>query len=180
MRSVEEQLSQYKSVHFNKNNIQTHFIGVPLIIWAVTLLLSLHTFHVSLSGIDFTYSPAYVFFTVTIIFYFMLHTCLAIAMIPYALINVYLASIVSSHEQALTIAIVVFVVGWVIQFIGHHFEKAKPAFIDDLGQFLIAPLFLMAEVFFMFGWLKKLEEKITPMAVVKRRALNERIKKEST
>ena len=36
----------------------------------------------------------------------------------------------------------------------------------------------MAEVCFMFGWLKKLEEKITPMAVTKRRALNERLQKE--
>ncbi len=178
MRSVEEQLSQYKSVHFNKKNIQTHFVGVPLIIWAVTLLLSLNTYQVSLLGVDLLYSPAYIFFTVTIIFYFMLHIRLAITMIPYAIINVYLASLVSPYEQALYLAITVFVVGWIIQFIGHHFEKAKPAFVDDLGQFLIAPLFLMAEVCFMFGWLKKLEEKITPMAVTKRRALNERLQKE--
>lgn len=177
MRSVEEQLSQYKSVHFNKKNIQTHFVGVPLIIWAVTLLLSLNTYQASLLGVDFTYSPAHVFFTVTIIFYFMLHIRLAVAMIPYVMLNIYLASIVSSSEQALTIAITVFIVGWIIQFIGHHFEKAKPAFVDDLGQFLIAPLFLMAEVFFMFGCLKSLEEKITPMAVTKRRALNERLQK---
>jgi uncharacterized membrane protein YGL010W len=175
MKSVEEQLSQYKSVHFNKKNIQTHFVGVPLIIWAVTLLLSLNTYQISVSGYNMVYSAAYVFFAVTIVYYFMLHTRLAIAMVPYAIVNVYLASLVSPHEQALYIAIAVFVIGWIIQFIGHHFEKAKPAFVDDLGQFLIAPLFLMAEVCFMLGWLKPLEDEITPMAVTKRRALNKRL-----
>lgn len=179
MKSIEEQLSQYKSVHFNKNNIKTHFVGVPLIIWSVTLLLSLKTFMFSFSGVEFSYTPAYVFFTVTIIYYFLLHTKLAVAMVPYAILNVYLANLVSPHEQALYIAIAVFVIGWIIQFIGHHFEKAKPAFIDDLGQFLIAPLFLMAEIYFMFGWLKSLEETITPMAVTKRRELNKRLNKES-
>lgn len=175
MKTVEEQLSQYKSVHLNKNNIKTHFVGVPLIIWSVTLLLSLNRYLFSFSGIEFFYTPAYIFFTVAIIYYFMLHTKLAIAMVPYALLNVYLANLVSLHEQALSIGISVFVIGWFIQFVGHHYEKAKPAFIDDLGQFLIAPLFLMAEVFFVFGRLKSLEDAITPMAVIKRRALNERL-----
>jgi len=178
MKNVEEQLSQYKSVHFNKNNIKTHFVGVPLIIWAVTLLLSLNNYLFSFSGVEFVYTPAYVFFTVTVIYYFMLHTKLAIAMVPYALLNLYLASLVAPHEHALYIAIAVFVIGWVIQFIGHHYEKAKPAFVDDLAQFIISPLFLMAEVFFMFGGLKSLEEAITPMAVTKRRALNKRLNKE--
>ena len=180
MKSIEEQLSQYKSVHFNKMNIKTHFVGVPLIIWAVTLLLSFHTYKFTLMGFDFIYTPAYVFFAVAIIYYFILHTRLAMAMVPYALVNVYIANIVSQHEYALFIGIAVFIIGWIIQFIGHHYEKAKPAFVDDLGQFLIAPLFLMAEVFFMLGWLKSLEEKITPMAVTKRRALNKRIQNQNT
>ena len=180
MKSIEDQLSQYKSVHFNKKNMKTHFVGVPLIIWAVTLLLSLNAYEITLMGFNFIYTPAYVFFTVSIIYYFILHTRLAIAMVPYALVNVYIANIVSPHEYALYIGIGVFVVGWIIQFIGHHYEKAKPAFVDDLGQFLISPLFLMAEVFFMLGWLKSLEEKITPMAVTKRRELNKRLQNQST
>ncbi|WP_077338415.1 DUF962 domain-containing protein [Pseudocolwellia agarivorans] len=172
MKNIEEQLSQYKSVHFNKMNIKTHFIGVPLIIWAVTLLLSLNVYQLNVADISFTYTPAYVFFAVSLIYYFILHVKLAIAMVFYSAINLYLVSFVADHEHALYIALVVFFIGWVFQFVGHYYEKAKPAFIDDLGQFLIAPLFLMAEVYFLLGWEKTLEETITPMAVSKRRKLN--------
>ena len=40
MKSAAEQLSTYKSVHLNQRNIQTHFIGIPLIIWSAFLLLA--------------------------------------------------------------------------------------------------------------------------------------------
>jgi uncharacterized membrane protein YGL010W len=48
-------------------------------------------------------------------------------------------------------ALGLFVVGWVIQFIGHAFEGRKPAFVDDLVGLLIGPLFLVAEVAFALG-----------------------------
>ena len=42
-----------------------------------------------------------------------------------------------------------FVIGWMIQFIGHAAEGRKPAFFDDLISLLIGPLFITAE----FGFL---------------------------
>jgi uncharacterized membrane protein YGL010W len=172
MKNIEEVLAQYKSVHFNKTNIVTHFIGIPLIIWAVTLLLSLNVFHIEIFSMSVLLTPAYVFFTCALIYYFMLHIKLAIGMTLYVAINLYLVSFVTSQPSALYIAIIVFVIGWVFQFIGHYYEKAKPAFVDDLGQFLIGPLFLLAEVYFLLGWEKPLEEKITPIAITKRKALS--------
>ena len=67
------------------------------------------------------------------------------------------------------IAISVFVIGWVIQFIGHHYEKAKPAFFDDINQLLIGPLFVIAEVYFLLGQGKALDKDITKKAIEKRR-----------
>jgi uncharacterized membrane protein YGL010W len=72
----------------------------------------------------------------------------------------------------------VFTVGWIFQFIGHGFEKAKPAFVDDINQLLIGPFFLMAELFFMLGQEKALEAEITPIALEKRK-LFEAKKRES-
>lgn len=69
------------------------------------------------------------------------------------------------------LGITVFVIGWIFQFIGHKYEKAKPAFIDDLNQLLIGPFFLMAEVFFMLGLEGELDNTITAIAWDKRRAL---------
>ncbi|TWX68133.1 DUF962 domain-containing protein [Colwellia sp. C1TZA3] len=171
MKTVEEQLSNYKSVHLNKHNINTHFIGVPLIVWAITILLSLNTFTLELAGQTVTYTPAIILFTVTMLYYFTLHVKLAIGMLIYVAVNLYLASLVTNMQNLLWLAIVVFVVGWIIQFIGHIFEKAKPAFLDDIMGLAIGPLFLMAEVYFMLGWEKKLANNITPKAIEKRRLI---------
>ena len=76
-----------------------------------------------------------------------------------------------SHlDNALWIAIGVFVVGWIIQFIGHHFEKAKPAFIDDINQLFIGPLFLIAEFIFALGMKPELDKTVHEIAVEKRKA----------
>jgi uncharacterized membrane protein YGL010W len=178
MKTVEEQLSNYKSVHFNKSNIKTHFIGIPLIVLAITVLLSLNTFTVEISGNLIIYTPAMVLFTIALLYYFKLHLKLGLGMLLYVVANIYLASLVSAMENALWIAIATFVLGWIIQFIGHIYEKAKPAFFDDIMGLVIGPLFLMAEVYFSFGWEKQLHDDITPMAIEKRRAL-ERSKAEN-
>ncbi|HMG60515.1 MAG TPA: Mpo1-like protein, partial [Burkholderiales bacterium] len=58
---------------------------------------------------------------------------------------------------------VFFVGGWIFQLVGHGFEGRKPALADNLFQIFIAPVFLVAEVFFALGLkrdvLKKIEER---------------------
>ena len=44
-----------------------------------------------------------------------------------------------------------FVAGWVVQLVGHAFEGRRPALVDNLLQIFNAPLFLTAEVLFLFG-----------------------------
>lgn len=171
MKTAQEQLATYKSVHLNKKNIQTHFIGVPSIIWSITLLMSLLSTPVNIFNNTYQISLAMVFFTGVFLYYIKLHWRLAIGLFLFIVPVVYTANIVALVDQAYLIAIGVFIVGWIIQFIGHAYEKAKPAFVDDLNQLLIGPFFLMAEVYFMLGLEKALEKEITPMAIDKRRAL---------
>ena len=40
MKSLVEHLSQYANYHRDPRNIATHFVGIPLIVLAVTVLLS--------------------------------------------------------------------------------------------------------------------------------------------
>ena len=49
-----------------------------------------------------------------------------------------------------------FVVGWVIQFVGHYYEGKKPAFVDDLRGLLVGPMFVTGEALFALGWGKAL------------------------
>ena len=57
-----------------------------------------------------------------------------------------------------------FFVGWVIQFIGHFYEKKKPAFMDDVIGLAIGPLFVLAELVFLMGFRKELEQRMLTQA----------------
>ncbi|MEI6893458.1 MAG: Mpo1-like protein [Colwellia sp.] len=177
MKSIEAQLARYKSVHLNQKNINTHFVGVPLIFLAVTLLLSAITFELTIDNffsrpITLHLTLAMLIFSMVALYYMALHRLLGLGMLIYIFINLSVAQLLSHTEGVLYIALALFVIGWIIQFIGHYYEQAKPAFIDDLSQFLIGPLFLMAEVYFILGLESALKAKITPMALEKRRAIS--------
>ncbi|MDO4593253.1 MAG: DUF962 domain-containing protein, partial [Comamonadaceae bacterium] len=53
-----------------------------------------------------------------------------------------------------------FVVGWIIQFVGHYWEGRKPAFMDDIVGLLIGPLFVLAEMGFALGWRKEVQQAV--------------------
>jgi len=62
--------------------------------------------------------------------------------------------------SALGVALVLFVAGWALQFLGHRYEGVKPAFFDDVRQLLIGPLFICAELFFLLGARQELRRRI--------------------
>ena len=44
---------------------------------------------------------------------------------------------------------IVFVLAWILQFVGHYIEGAKPALMDSVSQaFMVAPLFSLDFLFF--------------------------------
>jgi uncharacterized membrane protein YGL010W len=45
----------------------------------------------------------------------------------------------------------VFVVAWIGQFIGHIVEGRKPAFLEDVQSFLVAPAWLLANLLRRLG-----------------------------
>jgi uncharacterized membrane protein YGL010W len=50
------------------------------------------------------------------------------------------------------LAIGVFVVAWIGQFIGHKYEGRKPSFLTDLAYLLIGPAWLMAKLLRRLGF----------------------------
>jgi uncharacterized membrane protein YGL010W len=176
MKSIEEQLARYKSVHLNQKNINTHFVSVPLIVFAITLLFNSITFEVVLDDVlnmsfILNVTVAMAMFAGVALYYLVLHRWLALGMFVYIVINLYVAYLLSDIEGIFYIALGLFLFGWILQFIGHYYEKAKPAFVDDVSQFLIGPLFLMAELYFMLGLEIELKTNVTSLAVEKRKAL---------
>ena len=54
--------------------------------------------------------------------------------------------------------------GWVLQFIGHYYEGKKPAFVDDIVGLFVGPLFVVAEIGFILGLRKELQQEIEQIA----------------
>ena len=48
-------------------------------------------------------------------------------------------------------SILLFVLAWVGQFIGHHIEGKRPAFANDLQFLLIGPLWILADLYRRLG-----------------------------
>ncbi len=159
MKSGVEQLTQYAAYHRDRRNIVTHFVGVPLIVLGVVILLSRPTF-LYLDGVAIT--PALLAVAASVIYYFLLDRSLAVALAAFLVICLWLGQLIAPMPTLVWAAwgFGVFLIGWIIQFIGHYYEQKKPAFYDDLIGLIIGPFFVTAELAFALGLRKPLQQQI--------------------
>jgi uncharacterized membrane protein YGL010W len=161
MRTLTQQLTQYAAYHRDRRNIATHFIGIPMIVLALAVLLSRPA--LTAGSLPFALSPAWVLFVAATVYYLMLDVPLGVMMACVSALCIAFGqwSTAQSTLVWLVTGVGLFVVGWVFQFIGHvAYEHRKPAFVDDVIGLLVGPLFVLAEALFGFGWRPALREAI--------------------
>jgi len=150
VKSLETNLTQYAAYHRDRRNIATHFVGVPLIVFAIVLALATVAFPVA----NVSVTLAAVVSVVACLYYASLDRIFGVTMALVLFAMCAGASEVTARYgvgPSLGAAVAIFVVGWALQFWGHKFEGMKPAFFDDAKQLLIGPLFVCAEAFFLLG-----------------------------
>jgi uncharacterized membrane protein YGL010W len=159
MKSYAEQITTYAAYHRDVRNVATHFVGIPLIVYAVLVLMALVPI-VEVAG--FQVRLVHLFFVGGLVYYFLLDVVmgLTMAMVVGGLVLAAHATLALGWPWALTIGIAAFVVGWALQFLGHQYEGRKPAFVDDLNQLMIGPLFLATEVAFALGFKSDLKRAV--------------------
>ena len=160
MKSFVEQAQLYAGYHQNIMTRYTHFAGVPIIIFSLMIFLGF--VKIIIPGV-FGVSLASLATLGLLIYYFRLNWQLALAITPILLILLWLAHWFTRFgptKLGVWVFIITFVLGWGFQLYGHYIEGKKPAFMVNLSQALIAPLFLTAELFFMAGYMKPLKEQI--------------------
>ncbi|SIT35447.1 putative membrane protein [Paraburkholderia ribeironis] len=161
MRTLTQQLTQYAAYHRDRRNIATHFIGIPMIVLALAVLLSRPAFAVGASPL--VLSPAWLLFIAATVYYLALDVPLGVMMACVSALCVAFGAWIAAQSTLawLTSGVGLFVVGWVFQFIGHvAYEHRKPAFVDDVIGLLIGPLFVLAEALFGVGWRPALRDAI--------------------
>lgn len=162
MKSLTEHLSQYARYHRDQRNILTHYFGIPLIVIAIFGLLWWPLF--TIAGISVT--PSLILFLTAAWFYLQLDLRFGVVMLLFSGGCLAIAALLAKQSDVVWLggSAALFVIGWVLQFVGHYYEGKKPAFVDDLIGLLIGPLFIMAELGFLLGLRKALQQDIEQIA----------------
>lgn len=158
MKSLEDQLSSYAAYHRDQRNIATHFVGITLIVVAVNVLLSRPA--LTIAGLSL--SPACLVSAMAALYYLRLDLRLASLMTILLTLTTWFGAWAAALRTPTWLALGIggFVVGWAFQFVGHYWERRKPAFVDDLMGLVIGPLFVLVEVLFAAGLCKDLQRTI--------------------
>jgi uncharacterized membrane protein YGL010W len=130
-KPVEILIEQYAESHRNPINEIIHFICVPVIMWTLMgLLWSVHPVLAVLAS------------ALSLIYYFTLSINLGLGMLVMTAIMLCILYLLPA-SWVLPLSLIVFVLAWIGQFIGHYLEGKKPSFFDDLRFLLIGPLFVL-------------------------------------
>ncbi|WDD95058.1 DUF962 domain-containing protein [Burkholderia sp. FERM BP-3421] len=151
MKTLVDHLAQYAAYHRDARNIVTHLAGIPMIVVAVSVLLSRPLF--GFAG-PLALTPALLLMAAFACFYLRLDLRFGLAMSVLLALALWAGQALAAQPTGVWLGAGagLFVVGWIIQFVGHYYEGRKPAFVDDLVGLMVGPLFVVAEVVFFIGW----------------------------
>jgi uncharacterized membrane protein YGL010W len=135
---LKEHFADYGSFHATPGNKACHSVGIPMIFFAVLALLS----HVPLASVSgFTVTLAEPVILAVTLYYVRLDAGLAAMML---IVSAVLAA--GGRLVPVPAAAAVFVLGWVLQFVGHYvYEKKSPAFLRNVNHLLMGPLWILAK-----------------------------------
>lgn len=164
MKTLIDHLSQYAAYHRDGRNVFTHFIGIPMIVLAVTALLGRPAMPLGDGALMLT--PAVIVYLLSCLFYLRLSFGFGVAMAAILAVFVWAGAWIAALSTTAWLAsgIGLFVAGWIIQFVGHYYEGRKPAFVDDLVGLLVGPLFLVAETAFALGLARETRDAVAAHA----------------
>ena len=146
MRKIDLLLLEYGESHVNRLNKLIHWICVPVIVWAVVALLWSIPFPLKIGSGIVPLNWAVIALVFAQIYYFRLSRRLGMGLLLYNLVMLWITAGVeqASPWPLWQVAVALFVLAWVGQFIGHIFEGKRPSFFKDVQFLLIGPAWLMS------------------------------------
>lgn len=149
MRPIDQLLTTYGESHQNATNKLIHWVCVPAIMFSLLTLLFTIPFPfersmwsnwavVLLAGAWLYYMRL----SLAMLFGFLIIGTLML----WGISGLYAMAGYNAGTLALY-AVIIFVVAWIGQFIGHKIEGKKPSFLQDVQYLLIGPAWLMHFVF---------------------------------
>ncbi|HAS6259288.1 TPA: DUF962 domain-containing protein [Vibrio vulnificus] len=140
MRSLEQWLDAYGESHQNSTNQKIHTFAVPGIFFSIVALIwSLPSLPLPVLSLNWVWVVALPVWW----FYYRLSLSVFLMMLGYTLASIALAWSVELLGLPLAeMAVGLFIVLWIFQFVGHKIEGRKPSFFEDLKFLLIGPVWV--------------------------------------
>ena len=151
-RPIDRWFASYSDDHRNITNQWIHVLCVPLILWSVVALLWAIPVPGTLFGPG-AFAALAMFMTWS--FYYRHSRTLGMGMLAVFVgmswATRWLHLQLGSGQLAL-LALAVFAIAWVGQFIGHHIEGRRPSFLTDLTYLLVGPVWVLNTLYRKLGW----------------------------
>ena len=150
-REVDRWLGNYSEDHRNSTNVLIHWICVPAILWTVIALLWTVPVPESIGRAGLWAGMA---MFAAVMFYLRLSRALAFGMLAAFVVLGLIAEglyRVLGPTDLRWLALGIFVVAWIAQFIGHQIEGKRPSFLTDLAYLLIGPAWIVAKIMRKLG-----------------------------
>jgi uncharacterized membrane protein YGL010W len=147
MRSVSDWLSEYGASHQHPTNKLLHWLCVPPIVLAVLgFLWSVPV--PAVAAISPWLNWATLAAAAALLYYLSLSPRLAAGvLIAFVALLLMTRALTRLPWPLWETSLVIFIVAWVGQFIGHALEGERPSFFKDLQFLLIGPLWLLAAAY---------------------------------
>jgi uncharacterized membrane protein YGL010W len=150
-RPVDIYFDKYAESHQNHTNKLIHWVCVPLIIFSILGLVWAIPFpYIKFLGqYNGYFNWASFLIAICIYYYYKLSPVLSYLMLLLLFAFSYGVMDLDQWHKAggpalWQVSLVIFVVSWAGQFIGHKIEGKKPSFFDDLKFLLIGPIWLLS------------------------------------
>lgn len=151
-RPVDRWLFSYSGDHVHPTNQRIHLVCVPAIVWSVTAALWVLPVPTGLVQTGFWMGLA---MFLAMAWYWRLSRPLAAGIllffVGFGFAN-YALSLALGMTGLLWLAVAVFVVAWIGQFVGHRIEGRRPSFFTDLSYLLVGPMWTLGKLYRKLGW----------------------------
>ena len=148
MRTAQEWLDAYAESHQNPINKKIHWVCIP---WIMISILGLLAALPNPFGVGWM-NWGTVVAGLAIGYYALISIPLALGMLIVSAVMLSIVQFMSGLPIPLWVSsLVIFVVAWVFQFIGHKIEGKKPSFFEDLQYLWVGPIFVLSKLFLKLG-----------------------------
>ncbi len=150
-KTLQDWFNEYGESHINPTNQCIHNVAVPTIYMAIMgLLWDIPWPEVFNGPIWLNWSILAV--VVTGGFYIRYSITLTIGIAILSMIGIALCLCLEAINTPVWItSLVVFIIAWVFQFVGHKIEGKKPSFFKDLQYLLVGPGWVLAKLYRKLG-----------------------------